>query len=67
MKELLTKKSEELVKIIQQQEMQALSLEEELQRTRNNIIYYKGRYEQVLDIIKEIPKETPDKLSKNTK
>ena len=64
MKEQLTKKSSELLEIIRQQEMQAQTLEEELQRTRNNIIYYKGRYEQVLELIKEIPEETPTKNSK---
>ena len=64
MKEQLTKKSEELLKIIHQQEMQVRSLEAELQQVRNNIIYYKGRYEQVLELIKEIPEETPTKNSK---
>lgn len=64
MKEQLTKKSEELLKIIHQQEMQVRSLEAELQQVQNNIIYYKGRYEQVLELIKEIPEETPTKNSK---
>ena len=67
MKELLTKKSEELLEIIRQQEMRAQTLEEELQRTRNNIIYYKGRYEQTLELITEITKETPVKPTKNLK
>ena len=67
MKELLTKKSEELLEIIRQQAMQAQTLEEELQRTRNNIIYYKGRYEQTLELITEITKETPVKPTKNSK
>ena len=67
MKEQLTKKSSELLEIIRQQEMQAQTLEEELQRTRYNIIYYKGRYEQTLELITEITKETPVKPTKNLK
>ena len=50
MKEQLIKKSKELLDIIHQQEMRVQSLEEELRRTHNNIIYYKGRYEQVLEL-----------------
>lgn len=64
MKEQLIKKSKELLDIIHQQEMQVRSLEAELQQVQNNIIYYKGRYEQVLELIKEIPEETPTKNSK---
>ena len=67
MKEQLTKKSEELLKIIHQQEMQVRSLEAELQQVQNNIIYYKGRYEQTLELITEITKETPVKPTKNLK
>ena len=67
MKDQLTKKSKELLDIIHQQEMQVQSLEEELRRTYNNIIYYKGRYEQVLELIDEITKETPAEPAKNLK
>ena len=59
MKEQLIKKSKELLDIIHQQEMQVQSLEAELQQVRNNVIYYKGRYEQTLEIIKEIPATKP--------
>ena len=67
MKDQLTKKSKELLDIIHKQEMQVQSLEEELRRTHNNIIYYKGRYEQVLELIDEITKETPAEPAKNLK
>ena len=53
MKEQLTKKSEELVKIIQQQNEYKQKLINELQQTNNNIIYLQGKYEQIVELLKE--------------
>ena len=53
MKEQLTKKSEELVKIIQQQNEYKQKLINELQQTNNNIIYFQGKYEQIVELLKE--------------
>ena len=67
MMEQLTKKSEELLKTIQQQYEYKNKLITELQQVNNNIIYYQGRYEQVLELIDEITKETPAEPAKNLK
>ena len=53
MKEQLTKKSEELVKIIQQQNEYKQKLIAELQQVSNNLIYYQGKYEQIVELLKE--------------
>ena len=53
MKEQLTKKSEELVKIIQQQNEYKQKLINELQQVSNNLIYYQGKYEQIVELLKE--------------
>ena len=53
MKEQLTKKSEELVKIIQQQNEYKQKLINELQQVNNNLIYYQGKYEQIVELLKE--------------
>ena len=53
MKEQLTKKSEELVKIIQQQNEYKNKLIAELNQVSNNIIYYQGKYEQIVELLKE--------------
>ena len=58
MKEKLTKKSEELVKIIQQQNEYKQKLINELQQVSNNLIYYQGKYEQIVELLKE--EETKD-------
>ena len=58
MKEQLTKKSEELVKIIQQQNEYKQKLIAELQQVSNNLIYYQGKYEQIVELLKE--EETKD-------
>ena len=53
MKEQLTKKSEELVKTIQQQNEYKQKLINELQQVSNNLIYYQGKYEQIVELLKE--------------
>ena len=53
MKEQLTKKSEELVKIIQQQNEYKQKLINELQQVSNNLIYLQGKYEQIVELLKE--------------
>lgn len=53
MTEQLTKKSEELVKTIQQQIDHKNKLIAELQQTNNNIIYLQGKYEQIVELLKE--------------
>lgn len=53
MKEQLTKKSEELLKTIQQQNEYKNKLITELQQVNNNIIYYQGKYEQIVELLKE--------------
>ena len=53
MKEQLTKKSEELVKTIQQQNEYKNKLIAELNQVNNNIIYLQGKYEQIVELLKE--------------
>ena len=53
MMEQLTKKSEELLKTIQQQNEYKNKLITELQQVNNNIIYYQGKYEQIMELLKE--------------
>jgi hypothetical protein len=53
MKEQLTKKSEELLKTIQQQNEYKNKLIAELQQVTNNIIYFQGKYEQIVELSKE--------------
>ena len=53
MKEQLTKKSEELVKTIQQQNEYKNKLIAELNQVSNNIIYLQGKYEQLVELLKE--------------
>ena len=53
MKEQLTKKSEELLKTIQQQNEYKNKLIAEVQQVSNNIIYYQGKYEQIVELLKE--------------
>jgi hypothetical protein len=53
MKEQLTKKSEELLKTIQQQNEYKNKLIAELNQVSNNIIYYQGKYEQIVELLKE--------------
>lgn len=53
MKEQLTKKSEELIKTIQQQNEYKNKLIGELNQVNNNIIYYQGKYEQIMELLKE--------------
>ena len=53
MKEQLTKKSEELLKTIQQQNEYKNKLITELQQVTNNIIYFQGKYEQIVELLKE--------------
>lgn len=53
MKEQLTKKSEELLKTIQQQNEYKNKLIAELQQVTNNIIYFQGKYEQIAELLKE--------------
>ena len=53
MKEQLTKKSEELLKTIQQQNEYKNKLIAELQQVTNNIIYFQGKYEQIVELLKE--------------
>ena len=53
MMEQLTKKSEELIKTIQQQNEYKNKLIGELNQVSNNIIYYQGKYEQIVELLKE--------------
>ena len=53
MKEQLTKKSEELLKTIQQQNEYKNKLIAELNQVTNNIIYFQGKYEQIMELLKE--------------
>ena len=53
MMEQLTKKSEELLKTIQQQNEYKNKLIAELNQVSNNIIYYQGKYEQIVELLKE--------------
>ena len=53
MKEQLTKKSEGLLKTIQQQNEYKNKLIAELNQVSNNIIYYQGKYEQIVELLKE--------------
>ena len=53
MKEQLTKKSEELLKTIQQQNEYKNKLIAELQQVNNNIIYFQAKYEQIMELLKE--------------
>ena len=53
MKEQLTKKSEELLETIQQQNEYKNKLIAELNQVSNNIIYYQGKYEQIVELLKE--------------
>ena len=53
MKEQLTKKSEELTKLIQQQSEYKNKLINELNQINNNIIYLQGKYEQIVELLKE--------------
>ena len=60
MKEQLTKKSEELVKTIQQQNEYKNKLIAELNQVSNNIIYLQGKYEQLVELLKEDENENKD-------
>ena len=60
MKEQLTKKSEELVKTIQQQNEYKNKLINELNQVNNNIIYLQGKYEQIVELLKEGENENKD-------
>ena len=53
MMEQLTKKSEELLKTIQQQNEYKNKLIAELQQVTNNFIYFQGKYEQIVELLKE--------------
>ena len=53
MKEQLTKKSEELLKTIKEQNEYKNKLIAELNQVSNNIIYYQGKYEQIVELLKE--------------
>lgn len=53
MMEQLTKKSEELLKTIQQQNEYKNKLIAELNQVTNNIIYFQGKYEQIVELLKE--------------
>ena len=53
MMEQLTKKSEELIKTIQQQNEYENKLISELNQVNNNIIYLQGKYEQIVELLKE--------------
>lgn len=59
MKEQLTKKSEELVKTIQQQNEYKNKLIGELRQVETNLVYLQGKYEQLVELIKEENKEEP--------
>ena len=53
MRDELVKKSEELLKTIQQQNEYKNKLTAELQQVTNNIIYFQGKYEQIMELLKE--------------
>ena len=53
MKEQLTKKSEELLKTIKEQNEYKNKLIAELNQVSNNIIYLQGKYEQLVELLKE--------------
>jgi hypothetical protein len=57
MKEQLTKKSEELIKTIQQQNEYKNKLIGELRQVETNLAYLQGKYEQLVELIKEENKE----------
>jgi hypothetical protein len=57
MKEQLTKKSEELIKTIQQQNEYKNKLIGELRQVETNLVYLQGKYEQLVELIKEENKE----------
>ena len=59
MKEQLTKKSEELIKTIQQQNEYKNKLIGELRQVETNLVYLQGKYEQLTELIKEENKEEP--------
>ena len=59
MKEQLTKKSEELLKTIQQQNEYKNKLIGELRQVETNLVYLQGKYEQLVELIKEENKEEP--------
>lgn len=59
MKEQLTKKSEELIKTIQQQNEYKNKLIGELRQVETNLAYLQGKYEQLVELIKEENKEEP--------
>jgi hypothetical protein len=57
MKEQLTRKSEELIKTIQQQNEYKNKLIGELRQVETNLVYLQGKYEQLVELIKEENKE----------
>ena len=57
MMEQLTKKSEELIKTIQQQNEYKNKLIGELRQVETNLVYLQGKYEQLVELIKEENKE----------
>ena len=59
MMEQLTKKSEELIKTIQQQNEYKNKLISELRQVETNLVYLQGKYEQLVELIKEENKEEP--------
>ena len=59
MMEQLTKKSEELIKTIQQQNEYKNKLIGELRQVETNLVYLQGKYEQLVELIKEENKEEP--------
>ena len=60
MKEQLTKKSEELLKTIKEQNEYKNKLINELNQVNNNIIYLQGKYEQLVELLKENKDENKD-------
>ena len=58
MRDKLVKKSEELLKTIKEQNEYKNKLITELQQVSNNLIYYQGKYEQIVELLKE--EETKD-------
>ena len=53
MKEKLTLKSEELKKTLEQQNEYKNKLITELNQVSTNIVYLQGKYEQIVELIKE--------------
>ena len=53
MKEQLTLKSEELKKTLEQQNEYKNKLITELNQVSTNIVYLQGKYEQIVELIKE--------------